>query len=109
LRTSVSCAAGLANIAIIEREGLVQNAEVMGARLHGVLEKLVGDLPIVGEVRSRGLMVAVELVDPQRRDQPLDSKLVASLNLRAWKKGAVAPARGSVFRVAPPLCITAPR
>lgn len=103
----VSCAAGLANLAIIERENLVENAEVMGARLHRAMEKLVGDLPIVGEVRSRGLMVAVEMVDPQRRDQPLDQKLVSSLNLRAWKKGAVAPAKGSVFRVAPPLCITA--
>ena len=37
-------------------------------------------------------MVAVELVDPQRRDQPLDEKLVSSLNVRAWKRGAVAVA-----------------
>ena len=103
----VSCAAALANIAIIERENLVRNAELMGERLHATLEKRVGDLPIVGEVRSRGLMLAVELVDPQRRDQPLDSKLVSSLNIRAWNRGAVAPAKGSVFRVAPPLSITA--
>jgi putrescine aminotransferase len=103
----VSCAAGLANIAIIERENLVKNAELMGARLHSTLENLVGDLPIVGEVRSRGLMLAIELVDPQRRDQPLDKRLTASLNIRAWKKGAVAPAKGSVFRVAPPLSINA--
>lgn len=103
----VSCAAGLANLAIIERENLVENAERMGARLHGTLEKLVGGLPIVGEVRSRGLLVAVELVDPQRRDQPLDKKLVASLSTRAWNRGAVAPAANSVFRVAPPLSINA--
>ncbi|MGQ0749654.1 MAG: aminotransferase family protein [Betaproteobacteria bacterium] len=103
----VSCAAALANLAIIERENLVQNAQLMGARLHAALEKLVGDLPIVGEVRSRGLMLAVELVDPQRRDRPLDGKLTASLNIRTWNKGAVAPARGSVLRVAPPLSISA--
>jgi 4-aminobutyrate aminotransferase-like enzyme len=52
-------------------------------------------------------MLAIELVDPQRRDQPLDKRLTASLNIRAWKKGAVAPAKGSVFRVAPPLSINA--
>jgi putrescine---pyruvate transaminase len=100
-----SCAAGLANLAIIERENLVENAVLMGERLHSKLEKLVGDLPIVGEVRSRGLMVAVELVDPERRDQPLDKKLVGSLNVRAIKRGAVVAAGGSVMRVAPPLSI----
>ena len=102
-----SCAAALANLAIIERENLVENAERMGARLHAALEKAVGGLPIVGEVRSRGLLVAVEMVDPKRRDQPLDKNLVASLSNRAWNRGAVAPAAGSVFRVAPPLSINA--
>lgn len=102
-----SCAAALANLAIIERENLPQNAERMGARLHETLEKLVRDLPIVGEVRSRGLFLAVELVDPKRRDQPLDRKLAGTLSERAWKRGAVAPVAGSVFRVAPPLSIKA--
>src|SRR4029079_15453116 len=103
----VSCAAALANLAIIERENLVQNAELMGARMHTALEKLAGDLPVVGEGRSRGLLPAVELVDPQHRDQPLDGKLTASLSVRAWKRGAAAPAHGSVMRVAPPLSISA--
>ncbi|MGZ8156273.1 MAG: aminotransferase family protein [Burkholderiales bacterium] len=101
----VSCAAALANLAIIERENLVENARLMGERLHAALEKHVRDLPVAGEVRSRGLMAAVELVDPKRRDQPLDEKLVSSLNVRAWRKGAVISAGGSVLRVAPPLSI----
>jgi L-2,4-diaminobutyrate transaminase len=101
----VSCAAALANLAIIEREHLVENAAGMGERLHAALEKRVADLPIVAEVRSRGLMLAVELVDPQTRAAPLDGKLVSKLNLLAWKRGAIAVAAGSVLRVAPPLCI----
>jgi len=52
-------------------------------------------------------MLAVELVHPQRRDQPLDRKLVSSLNMRAWKRGAVVVASGTVLRVAPPLSINA--
>jgi 4-aminobutyrate aminotransferase-like enzyme len=52
-------------------------------------------------------MLAVEFVDPKHRDRPLDAKLVESLNIRAWKRGAVAPAKGSVLRVAPPLSINA--
>lgn len=101
-----SCAAALANIAIIEREKLWENAERMGARLHAALEKSVGGFPIVGEVRSRGLLIAVELVDPRRRHQPLDKKFIAKLSTRAWERGAVAPAAGSVFRAAPPLSIS---
>jgi adenosylmethionine-8-amino-7-oxononanoate aminotransferase len=103
----VACAAALANLAIIEREDLVKNAETMGARLHAAIEARVRDCAIVGEVRSRGLLVALDFSDPQHRGQPLDRKLVASLNTRALDKGYIAVAKDSVFRLAPPLCISA--
>ena len=103
----MSCAAALANLAIIEREKLVENAARMGERLHSTIEKQVGGLPIVAEVRSRGLMLAVELIDPQRPPQPLDKNLVSSLNMRAWKRGGIVVASGAVLRVAPPLSIKA--
>jgi putrescine aminotransferase len=102
-----SCAAALANLAIIERENLVENSARMGERLHENVEKLAGDLPIVGEVRSRGLMLAIELVDPARRNQPLDKKLVSSLNMRAWERGAIIVTGTNVLRAAPPLSINA--
>ena len=103
----VACAAALANLAIMERENLVENSARMGERLQREIENRIGALPIVGEVRSRGLLFAVDLVDPQRRDQPLAKELVASLNMKAWKRGALPFARGSVLRLAPPLCINA--
>lgn len=103
----VACAAALANLAIIERENLVKNAETMGARLHTALEARVGGYPIVGEVRSRGLMVAIDFADPERRDQPLDAKLVTSLNTKALDRGYIVVAKDSVLRLAPPLCISA--
>ncbi|RPI41183.1 MAG: aspartate aminotransferase family protein, partial [Betaproteobacteria bacterium] len=103
----VACAAALANIAILEREGLIENSARMGERLQQAIERRVGGLPIVGEVRSRGLLLAVDLVDPQRKDQPLARELVASLNMIAWERGVIPFARGSVLRLAPPLCIDA--
>ena len=103
----VACAAALANLAIIERENLVKNAEAMGARLHAAIETQVRDCAIVGEVRSRGLMLALDFADPDHRGQRLDAKLVASLNTRALDKGYIAVAKDSVFRLAPPLCISA--
>lgn len=103
----VACAAALANIGILERENLIDNAARMGERLQRDLERRVGGLPIVGEVRSRGLLAAIDLVDPHRRDQPLGPEHVASLNMRAWRRGVIPFARGSVLRLAPPLCIDA--
>jgi len=103
----VACAAALANLAIMERENLIENSAHMGDRLQRAIETRIGGLPIVGEVRSRGLLFAADLVDPARKDQPLAANLVASLNMKAWKRGALPFARGSVLRLAPPLCISA--
>jgi 4-aminobutyrate aminotransferase-like enzyme len=46
-------------------------------------------------------------VDSQDRRRPLAKEQVASLNMRAWKRGVIPFARGSVLRLAPPLCIDA--
>lgn len=102
----VACAAALANLDILEREGMIENSARMGERLHRAIETRVGGLPIVGEVRSRGLLLAVDFVDPQRKDQPLAGNLVGSLNMKGWKRGVIPFARGSVLRLAPPLCIS---
>ena len=101
----VACAAALANIDIMEREGLIENSARMGERLQRAIEARVGGLPIVGEIRGRGLLMAVDFVDPQKKDQPLARDLVGSLNMRGWKRGVIPFARGSVLRLAPPLCI----
>lgn len=102
----VACAAALANLRIMEQDGLVDNAEKMGARLLEGLQGAVGDHPIVGEVRGRGLMVCVDLVEPDGSRRALDAKRVAQLDRKAWDRGVVVYARGSVLRLAPPLCIT---
>ncbi|MDE0086160.1 MAG: aminotransferase [Candidatus Poribacteria bacterium] len=57
----VACAAGVANLKILQSERLWENAEKVGSYL---LEKLktLESLPIVGDVRGKGLMLAVELI-----------------------------------------------
>jgi adenosylmethionine-8-amino-7-oxononanoate aminotransferase len=60
----------------------------------------------VGEVRGRGLMVCVDFVQPDGSGKPLDAKRVAELDRKAWDRGAIIYARGTVLRLAPPLCIT---
>ena len=64
----VGCAIGLANLELLAREGLVENAAKTGPLLVQRLRERVGDHPFVGEIRGVGLMAAVELVaDRQTR------------------------------------------
>lgn len=102
----VACAAALANLQIMEKDGLVENAEKMGRLLLESLQAAVAGSRIVGEVRGRGLMVCVEFVAPDGSGTPLDRTRVATLDRLAWERGAIVYPRANVVRLAPPLCIT---
>jgi len=84
----------------------VENAAAMGTRLLEGVRGAVGSLPIVGEVRGRGLMVCVDFVEPTGSGKALDGALVSRLDRKAWDRGGIVYARGNVLRLAPPLCIT---
>ncbi|MBE7159249.1 MAG: aspartate aminotransferase family protein, partial [Rhodospirillales bacterium] len=104
------CAVGLANIDIIEREGMVERAQVEGDRFRAGLETLM-TLPPVGEVRGIGMLAAIELVTDKETKAPakgLGAKVVAEaaergliLRLRAAADGP--PASGDTLCFAPPL------
>ncbi|HVC60802.1 MAG TPA: aspartate aminotransferase family protein [Acetobacteraceae bacterium] len=104
------CAVGLANIDIIEQEGLPERAAVMGRRLLEGLETLRG-LPAVGDVRGLGMMAAVELVEDQGSRKPaigLGGVVVAEcgkrgLIIRQRGGGGGPPASGDSLCLAPPL------
>ncbi|GAA4984516.1 aspartate aminotransferase family protein [Kitasatospora paranensis] len=67
----VAAAVALENLDIIEREGLLARATEIGGHLHRELEAQLGDLPVVGEIRSVGMMLAVELVADRGTREPL--------------------------------------
>jgi len=58
----LAAAAALANLGVLEREGLVERAAALGERLHARLHEAFDDHPLVAEVRGMGLIAAVELV-----------------------------------------------
>ena len=62
----LACAAALAVFETIEADGLVDRAREIGTTLLGRLAELQAADPRIGDVRGRGAMVAVELVDPRR-------------------------------------------
>lgn len=57
----VACAVALANLAVIESEDLVAQAEIKGMMLRQKLQERLGDHPLVGEIRGVGLIGAIEL------------------------------------------------
>ena len=102
----VACAAAIAVIEAIEREGLLENATAMGQRLLHALAQLAQEHPTIGDVRGIGLMVGAELIDPERgtpavalRDQSVDL---------AYERGVLLLGAGpSTVRFLPPLNVTA--
>jgi len=66
----VSMAAALAVIRVIEEEDLRRNAAVVGAHLRARLDALKEKYPVVGDVRGKGLMQAIELVKDRETKEP---------------------------------------
>ncbi|WP_111494116.1 aminotransferase family protein [Marinobacter bohaiensis] len=70
-----SQAAALANLSIIEREGLVENSARRGERLMAGFLDLAGRYPLIGDVRGKGLFQGIELVSDRHSRQPVDEAI----------------------------------
>lgn len=110
----VCCAAGVAVMDIIERDGLVAQAARVGAYLHARLQALRADCPI-GDVRGVGLLAGVELVADQdsRRPYPIDVQACQRLVDACRNRGLLVypgvagdGVAGDAFLVSPPLVTT---
>ncbi|NJL04534.1 MAG: aminotransferase class III-fold pyridoxal phosphate-dependent enzyme [Chloroflexaceae bacterium] len=75
-----SAAAALANIRIIEREGLHERARVVGPQIMQSLRETIGSHPNVGDIRGMGMFIAIELV----RDKATRESLAGEENLMYW-------------------------
>jgi adenosylmethionine-8-amino-7-oxononanoate aminotransferase len=95
---ATACAVGLANLDVIEREGLVQRVRELEPVLADALRPLA-DHPAVAEVRTGvGLLGAVELADPSKLQAVVDA---------AYERGVlVRGIRGVALQVSPPFVIT---
>ena len=103
----VSAAVGLAVLRLYEN-GLLDNGVRAGARLMAGLRSL-RDHPLVGEVRGRGMLAAIELVVDKERKTPLPASAEPARRIfdRAWSNGLVIRAFPTgILGYAPPLCCT---
>jgi len=101
----VAIAAALATLDVLEREG-VGNAEVVGRHIMQRIERWPESLPLVGDVRGRGLMIGVELVADKKTKEPAVEQRDRVLQM-AFEKGVLLLGAGpNTIRIAPPLIVT---
>jgi taurine-pyruvate aminotransferase len=107
----VACAVGLECLALIDELGVVENAKQMGARLLTGLQDLQQRHPVVGDVRGKGLMCGIDLVQPGTRDAlpPVANQVAREALKRGVLVGqnwATVPKLESVVSVGPALIVS---
>jgi adenosylmethionine-8-amino-7-oxononanoate aminotransferase len=111
----VLCAAGLATLRRLREERLVERSERMGRLLHGKLQAL-RELPLVGDVRGRGLLAGVEFVADQATREPMPraagmaeafTSAALDAGLVVWPNvGHADGTNGDLVMLAPPFIVT---
>ncbi|AFO55585.1 diaminobutyrate--2-oxoglutarate transaminase [Natrinema sp. J7-2] len=110
-------AAGTATIEYVLEHDLEDHAAAMGDRLRDHLSETAATFDVVGDVRGRGLMLGMELVDPDGEPDslgrfPADGDLASAVQSAAFDRGLIVETGGrdgSVVRFLPPLTISASR
>jgi adenosylmethionine-8-amino-7-oxononanoate aminotransferase len=102
----VGCAAGIAALAETKRLALNENAALRGIELGVALEGLKKRHALVGDVRYKGLMAALELVSDREKKTPIDKKTIARVFERAYRAGVMLRTSGPNLILSPPLVIT---
>jgi L-2,4-diaminobutyrate transaminase len=106
----IGAAAGVANLQLIDKLGLVDNAGKTGAYFKKVLKDALGDHANVGDIRGEGLLCAVEFVEDKADRKFFDpgKKIGYQLAGALLKQGVIGRAmpQGDIIGFAPPLCLT---
>lgn len=111
----LAMAAGTATLAFVRENRLAERAATLGARMLARLQALATDHPTIGDVRGRGLMIGIELVDPNAAapgdspEPPPAPALAAAVQQECLRRGLIVELGGrhsTVVRLLPPLTLT---
>jgi adenosylmethionine-8-amino-7-oxononanoate aminotransferase len=112
----LSCAVGVAVLDELVERDLIGNAAVQGARLHARLEAIAAGSRILGDIRGRGLLLAIELVADKAEKRAIPVALNAPERLKAialrhglhlYGRRTAGGRFGDWLMVSPPLIVTA--
>jgi 4-aminobutyrate aminotransferase/(S)-3-amino-2-methylpropionate transaminase len=100
----VACAAAIGAIDTLEREDLAAKAQAIESTMKSRLSALAAQVPAIGEIRGRGAMIAVELIEPGSTEP--NAELASAVAKACHAEGVVvltAGTYGNVLRFLPPL------
>lgn len=105
-KNPVTARAALTTLEIIEDENLVERSSELGAFAMGYLQDTLGDAPIVGDIRGRGLMFGAEIVE-DRADKTPGNALAENIYYACLADGlSFKISQGCVLTLSPPLTIS---
>ncbi len=105
---SVACMANI-DILTADDNALIKRAEVLGQEIKDQISEASKDIRIIGDVRGRGLMIGIEMVEDKETREPLNRDAVMNIIGGMLNKGMLmVPCGrfGNVFRFMPPLVLT---
>lgn len=102
----LAAAAADAAVRAVVEEQLVENSKRVGAALLRALQPMAERYPFVGQVRGRGLLLGLELVQDKRSKTPLSKAACEQIFLQAMRRGLLTMAYTPRVRINPPLVIT---
>jgi len=108
LANPIGCAAGVASLTVIEEEHLVEKSAELGSYLLKRLKEFQNHHELIGDVRGKGLIIGVELVEDRKTKMPA-AKATEHIVDQALRKGvyyASGGRYGNVLKISPPLVIT---
>ncbi|MGA9286830.1 MAG: aminotransferase, partial [Anaerobacillus sp.] len=107
-----SCALALKNLEIMEAENLFDRSRGLGEKLKNELQNRLSSHPYVGDIRGKGLLVGIELVEDRTTKKPLGltevNKVIGyckSQRVIIGKNGDTVAGYNNVLTMAPPLSI----
>jgi adenosylmethionine-8-amino-7-oxononanoate aminotransferase len=105
----IACAAGIAVLREILDHDLCGNARVQGARLRARLETMAQKHPVIGDIRGKGLFLAIELVRDRQTKARFDDGLALGVQVgrRALAHGLLCRFDPHWIALGPPLTVTA--
>ena len=104
----VAAAAALAVLDKIESEGLLERSRAIGETIASRFQRMQERFDVVGDVRGRGAMRAIELVADRTTKEPLGADAMVAIARAALERGVIvltAGTYGNVVRLLPPITI----
>lgn len=109
----VATAVGVRNLQIMEEEGLVDNARKLGVYLKNQLEEELLEHPNVDEIRGKGLLLGIEMVEDKETKTPLASAKTGAIvdgckdeGVLIGRNGNTIPGLSNVLVMSPPLILS---